>query len=296
MVPARNTWSSPNRRISSRWALELILAGKVQVNIRRFLPVEAQESGKGDVKAVFDHRGATLGTYPVRQVDPTAVAGVFGEDGVLAMGAPAAGLQGIDSGNARQVRDEGGAHAAPGAHQVAVFQRFGHQLLSDQVHHVKAVVDDGHQLGFQPVFDDIRQRIAVKLCCFAVSHLADLLGAALDDRRAFIVGHRFDVLAPAGDLGWGFSPPLQSPLPAQVGEFRQHLICCFEKHSGACLSASEKPMPAMRMARYWASSGFKKLDVAGGDHRFVHCVPQFEDGPVEIPQLFLVPGVSHFPP
>ena len=167
----------------------LVFAGEVQVDIRGLFSVEAQEGGKGNVEPVFDQGRAALRTGFVRQVHPAAVIGITRENGMLAMGAAVVGRQGIYLGDAGQKGHKAGTHAAAGAHQVAVLQRLGHQLLGDQVHHIKAVVDDGDQLGVQPVLHQLGQRIAIKLDGLLVCHLADLVGRAGDHRRAFVVGH-----------------------------------------------------------------------------------------------------------
>ena len=197
----------------------LVFAGEVQVDIRGLFSVEAQEGGKGDVEPVLDQGRAALGTEFVRQVHPAAVVWVIWENGMLAMGAAVVGRQGVDLGDAGQKGHKAGTHAAPGAHQVAVLQGLGHQLLGNQVHHVKAIFDDGDQLGVQPLLYQRRQRVAIQLDGLLVCHLADLVGRAGNHRGAFVVGHRFDVLAPVCDFVGVFHHHFIGPLLPQIGKF-----------------------------------------------------------------------------
>ena len=60
MVPALNTWELAEELLGVFMGLGLIFAREVQVDIRCFVAVEAQEGLKGDVVTILVHGGAAV--------------------------------------------------------------------------------------------------------------------------------------------------------------------------------------------------------------------------------------------
>ena len=85
----------------------LIHAGKVQVDIRLFVAIEAQERLEGNVMAVDEHRLAANRAILIGQVEAVEVDAVVDPLTVLAVGAQIVRRHRVDLGNAGKVRDGG---------------------------------------------------------------------------------------------------------------------------------------------------------------------------------------------
>ena len=97
--------------------LGLVLARKIQVDIRYLGAAVAQEGLEGDVEPVLVHRRAAMRADLVRQVRPAAVLfNVRVEVGIAAVGAAVVGRQAVDLSDAGQKGHDGGADTASGAH------------------------------------------------------------------------------------------------------------------------------------------------------------------------------------
>ena len=81
----------------------LVLAGKVQVDIRLLVAVEAEKGLEGDVVAVHQHPGAAVGAVFIRQVKAVIHAAVGDELAVLALGAAIVGRQAVHLRDAGEV-------------------------------------------------------------------------------------------------------------------------------------------------------------------------------------------------
>ena len=77
----------------------LHVAGEVQVDIRLFVAVEAQERLEGDVVAVHDAFGAALRAVFIRQVKAVGHAAVGEKLAPFALGAQVVGRQAVYFGN-----------------------------------------------------------------------------------------------------------------------------------------------------------------------------------------------------
>ena len=73
----------------------LIFAGKVQVDIRLLVAVEAEEGLEGDIVTVHQHPGAAVGAVFIRQVKAVIHAAVGDELAMLALGAAIVGRQAV---------------------------------------------------------------------------------------------------------------------------------------------------------------------------------------------------------
>ncbi|SCH49485.1 Uncharacterised protein [uncultured Faecalibacterium sp.] len=81
----------------------LIFAGKIQVDIRLFIAVEAEEGLEGNIVAVHQHPGAAVGAVFIRQVKAVVHAAVGDELAVLALGAAIVGRQAVHLRDAGEV-------------------------------------------------------------------------------------------------------------------------------------------------------------------------------------------------
>ena len=133
----------------------LVLAGEVEVDIGHLVALEAQEHLEGDVKAVLGQLVAADLAVFVRQVHAHAGQLRRGEEHLVTVVAAVMRRQGVDLGDAAHGSYEAGAHAAAAAHEVAVRERLADQLLRDGIQSGKAVADDGAQLLFQPLLDNV---------------------------------------------------------------------------------------------------------------------------------------------
>ena len=102
--------------------LGLYLAGEIQVDIRLFVAVEAEEGFKRYLMSVAVEFRAALGTFFRRQVEAGSVfQAFFKELAPLAIGADIMRRKGIDLRNARHGGDKRRTDRTSGADQIAVF-------------------------------------------------------------------------------------------------------------------------------------------------------------------------------
>src|SRR5699024_5684362 len=133
-------------------------------------------------------------------IGPAAPAPLPGrlEVGVLALGAAVVGGQGVDLGDARHEGHQGGTHAAPGAHQVAVVQGVLHQLLGGHVDHVVLALDDIPQLGVDAVHHDLGGLFSVEGVGLVPHQAGELLSRVFDLGGEEALGEGNYLLAPVG--------------------------------------------------------------------------------------------------
>ena len=139
----------------------LILAGKIQVNIGNLITAEAQESLKGDIEAVLHIGRPTYRADLVRHIRPAAIGLSKRKIGVLALGAAVMRRQGIDLGDPREKRHDGGANRPPGAYQITMLQRVLYQLLGRHIDHIILPHDNAGQLQINSVLHDLGQLFPV---------------------------------------------------------------------------------------------------------------------------------------
>lgn len=120
----------------------LIGTREVQVDIRDFVAVEAEEDGKRDVVAVFDERFAADWADLVGKVVAAAVGAIRDEFAVLAFRAAPVRRQRIDLGDARHRRDKRRTDGATRADEVAVVVGFLDEALRDEVQDGETMCDN----------------------------------------------------------------------------------------------------------------------------------------------------------
>ena len=117
----------------------LHFARKVQVNIRRFVTVEAQEGFKGNVLTVLRHQRSAMGTVFIRHVKARSHRSVLHKNRIPALGATVVRREGIHFGNTRHGGHKGGANRATGPYQIPLRLAEPHQLLGNHIEHRKSV-------------------------------------------------------------------------------------------------------------------------------------------------------------
>ena len=202
----------------------LVFAGKVEVDIRRLVAVEAEERLERDRVSVAVEVPAAARALLRRQVEAREVRAVGDELAVLAVRADVVRLERVDLRNAGHRRDERRADGAAGADEVAVRLAVRDELLRRHVQHREAVLVDGAELARQTLFDDLRQRIAVLLLGARPGDRVELLLGAVDERREHALGNRADLLDHVGDLVRVRHDDLVRLFLSEIFELPQHFV------------------------------------------------------------------------
>ena len=142
----------------------------------------------------------------------------------MAFGTVIVGGQRIYLCNARHSRHEGRPHRSPGSHQVSVIIGFPHQLLGDDIHHRKAVGNNGIQLLLQTGSNHFRQLFPIDGMRLLVTDIPEGLIGIFNHGRTLIRPHRGNVLNHICDLIGICNHHLLCLVAAQVFELREHLF------------------------------------------------------------------------
>lgn len=126
----------------------LILARKVQVDIRHLVALKAEEGLERNVEALFGERLAAFRADLIGQIDTAGVFLVPLE--IFVIRAQIVRGERIYLGDIRHERRERRADRTTRADQIAVRKGLGNQLLRDNVHNRVAVADDGAKLTVKP--------------------------------------------------------------------------------------------------------------------------------------------------
>ena len=222
----RLPFSEDDLRIGVRRAL--VLTRKVQVDIRLFVSLKAEEGLKGNIKAVFSHFCAAVRADLIRHVAACGARKLLRnfrvEVRVAAIRAYIMRRQGIHLGNAGRIGDKGGTDRAAGAHEIALFVRVLHEFVGDDVHDGKPVLDDGIQLLVEPLLHKSRQRIPVLRMRHAVAELRQFFIRMLNDGRALVGPHRGDALHHACEFLRIFDDDFLALFRAEIGKLAQHFL------------------------------------------------------------------------
>ena len=202
----------------------LVLAGEVEVDIRRLVAVEAEERLERDRVPVAVEVAAAARALLRGQVEAREIGAVRDELAVLAVRADVVRLERVDFRNAGHRRDERRADGAAGADEVAVGLAVRHELLRRHVQHGETVLVDGAELARQALFDDLRQRVAVFLLRARPCDRVELLLRAVDERGKNALGNRADLLDHIGDLIRVRHDDLVRLFLAEIVEFLEHLV------------------------------------------------------------------------
>ena len=270
--------------------LGLVLAGEVQVDIRRLLVAgEAQEGLKRDVEALPLHARAALRAVLFRHVRAAAVAAVGDELRVAALGADIVRRQGVDLRDAGHVGHDRGADAPPRADQVAVFQGVLHQLLGGHVDDVVLVVKDGVELRVHAALHDLGRVFAVDAVHLVIDQALEVLGGILDFRCEEILGQKLDLLHLVGNGSGVGDDDLFRHVLAEVSKLRQHLLGVAEEDGAVPVGVGEL-LGSLEDLAVLLVLGVEKMHVRGGDDGLAHLFPQLVDGAVVVLQD---PHVGH---
>ena len=265
----------------------LVFAGKVQVDIRRLVAVEAEERLKGDIVAVSVVIGTTLRAFLRRQVKAGAVAAVRDKFAVLAIGADVVRHKGIDLRNAGHAGHERRTDGAARADQIAVFLAVGNQLLRRHVQHGKAVLVDGAELALEPLLHDLRQGIAVNFFCALPADAVELLLRAVDERREHALRDGAHLLDEIRDPVGVRHHNLVCLLLAEIGKLLQHFRrgAEIERRLVVCVAVA---LAGHEDAAVIGILRVHEVHVARGDNRLAELFAQADDRAVEFTQLFLI--------
>lgn len=264
----------------------LIGTGEVQVDIRDFIAVEAEEDGKRDVVAVFNHGFAADRAYFVRQVIAAAVGAVGDEFAVLAFRAAPVRRQRVDLGDTRHGRDERGTDGTTRTDEVAVVVGFLDETLRDEVQHGESVCDNRLELLFESVFDDFRQVLAVHLAGLFVGHLADFVVGARNLRRIEVVRNRLEAFNLVGDFARIRHDGLVGGLFAEVREFLEHFVRRTQIKRRLFFSIV-KALALHEDGTVDTVFRVQKMHIAGRDERFAELFGDFGDLEVDVDEVFV---------
>ena len=264
----------------------LVLAGEVQIDIRHLVAAEAQEGFEGDVEALLGQGRAALGADRVRKVCTAGHTVGHFKGGVLAFGAAVVGRKRVDLGDTGQIRHNGRADRASGAHQIAVLQRVLHQLLGTHIDHIVMAGDDVVHLLVHALLDKLRRMVAVEPVQLAVDQVLELAHRVLDGRRKQAVGHRTQRLTHVGNQVRIFDHDFIGLLLAKIRELLQHLVRGLkvqrQRPVGVLkLVGRQQQVPVDLVLRV------EKVDIARGHHGDSQFLSQGDHRAVEVPQLLL---------
>ena len=206
---------------------------------------------------------------------------------MAAFRAAVVGGQGVDLRDAGHIGHQRGAHAAPGAHQIARLIGFLHQLDGGHIDHVVAPGTDVVQLLLHAVHHQLGGLVPVEPVHFAVAEVLQLLFGILDlgrEKARGQGGHLLDQLRDAiGVLHHHFPGGI---LP-QVGKFLQHLRRGLEIQGQGLVAVGE--LVAQEDAAELLLVGLQEMHVPRGHHGLIQQLPQLDHLAVVVPQL-LLPG------
>ena len=273
----------------------LILIGKVQVDIRGFVPLKAQEGLEGNVVAIPLHFSTAVGAVFIRQVKAGTYAAIGDKLAVFAVGAAVMRRQRVDLGNTGHTSHQGRTNASPAAHLIAVLHRFLHQLLGNHVKHCKAVFNDAVQLGFQPLLHQFRQGVAVQLFGVAPGDFLKLFLTSGDGGGIGAFGDRPHIRRDhIRNLVGVFDHHLPGGLLPQISKLIQHLPSGVEVQGGL-IGSVLKALTGHEDFPKNGVGGVQKVDVAGGNHWLVQGFAQVHHRAVVIPDDILIfhPSGAH---
>ena len=141
--------------------LGLIFAGEVEVNIGYLIALNAEEGGKGDVKALLFHLHAAVRAELVRHIRAAAVALAGLKIRAVAFRAKIVRREGVHLRYAGEIGDERGADAATASDKIAVRVGVGHQLLRRHIDNVKVAREYRVHFKLHTVGDELFRVLAI---------------------------------------------------------------------------------------------------------------------------------------
>ena len=263
----------------------LILARKVQVNIRHLVALKAEEGLERNVEALFGERLAAFRADLIGQIDTARVFLVPLE--IFVVRTQIVRGERINLGDIRHERRERRADRTTRADQIAVREGLGNQLLRDNVHNRVAVADDGAKLTVKPRLHRLGQRIAVDTLGLFIAHVAQVVLTAVDVRRVVFPRHRTNHVTHVGDLIGVLHDYLIRPVLPEIGKFLQHFIRALKVQRRLIVRIGEALTRHQDTAERLIL-GFEEVYVTGGTARFSQFIRQAENIAVPVAQLLLV--------
>ena len=208
--------------------LGLVLTGEIQVDIRLLVSLESQERLKRNIKSVLVKLFSAHRTYLVRHID-SRLTGIglnliTVKVHIMAFAAIIMGAQGVDLRDSRHGRHKGASYGSTGAYQVSILHRLPYQLLRNDVHYGKSVLDNGVQFLLQSCLYDLRQIWSVNFMGSVITDLRQCLITVGNDRRTFVRAHRCNSLDHVcNHIGIGNNDFFRL-ITSQIREFFQHLF------------------------------------------------------------------------
>ncbi len=188
--------------------------------------------------------------------------------------------KGIYFGYAGHKRHQGRTYGTPGTNQISIFIGLCHQLLGDQIHNGKSVLDDGIQLFVQPGLNDFRQRVAIQFMSPAESTVLYGLFAALNMRRTFFRGNRADRFTQIRDPVCVGHNHFIGLFLSQIGKLLQHLLRRPEIQRRLIVRILVS-LACLQYPSVYLILRVHKMDISGCCHRFSQLFPQSDDLPVD---------------
>ena len=281
-------------------SFSLILAGEVQVNIRRlFIAGKSKEGLKRNIKAVPTHLGSADRTCLLRHICSATEIELFVETALRDFGVriPADSQrrefritalrthvmrrQTVNLCNAGHKGYHTGADASPAADQITVLQRILYEFLRRHINHVVVVVQNGIQFCIYSFLYKGWRRLAIDAVHLGVDQVFEFLSGVFNFRREEFFRQQFNLLDLIRDSPGVGHNDLISGLFSQILELLEHLICCTEENRAGSVGV-RKLFRRLQNTTVLFILGIQKMNVRRGDNRFAERASYIQYSPVKV--------------
>ena len=139
-----------------------------------------------------------LGTHLIRHINSgSSCIGLYLrgiEIHIMTLWADIVGAQRIHLRNSCHGSHKGASYGTTGAYQIPVLHRFPYQLLGNDIHHGKAVGNNGMQFLLQTILYNLRKLGSIDFMSLVITDLCQRLITVRDHRRTLIRTHRCNSL------------------------------------------------------------------------------------------------------
>ena len=263
----------------------LIFAGKVKVNIRRFLITRvAQEGFKRDIESVSIHSCAAFRAVLFGHVSAAPIRIIRDELTVFAFRTDVVRRQGVDLRDTGHECHDRGTDASSAAHQIAVLEGVFHQLLGRHVNHIIMVVKNGVQLRINTGLYDFRRVFTIDAVHLFIHQITQLLGRMLDFRWKEVLRQELNLLTLLGNGPGRIDDDFLCDIFPEIGKLGEHLIGGAEENGAGTvcigkLLGSQKNMAVLLIFR------IQKMHIGRSNHRLAEALAQIIDSSVPALQL-----------
>ena len=157
----------------------LVIPGKVQVDIRLFVPFESKEGLKRNVESGFDQLCPAVRTLFIRHIKSASACkctNFFGiKITVMTITAVIMRTERIHLRNPRHGSHKRRPYRTAGSYQIAIIVGFPYQLLGNDVHHGISIGNNRSQFPFQPGLHRFWQFLPVNLMGFVIADIPQVL-------------------------------------------------------------------------------------------------------------------------